>query len=206
MDYSDIATHSFSFSLRKWSSSSQSLVPLPVRLLSCSLPAQCPCPSCPPSRNPSFSSLPCQLTKMFFLFPDPHFKEKNHRRRIISYALFSPFSALHALDAVDGRWDTTWNSTIADASLQRGGGLPAVVDAMIFTYQTCTPPIEQITWDWGVSVLMDYRWGSAWCIGEQGAAAGLVVCCCHGAVVCEVAFPSVSSAISHSTVSSVFSA
>jgi tRNA (guanine-N7-)-methyltransferase len=24
-----------------------------------------------------------QLEKMFFLFPDPHFKEKNHRRRII---------------------------------------------------------------------------------------------------------------------------
>lgn len=26
-----------------------------------------------------------QLEKMFFLFPDPHFKEKNHRRRIIRY-------------------------------------------------------------------------------------------------------------------------
>lgn len=26
-----------------------------------------------------------QLQKMFFLFPDPHFKEKNHRRRIIRY-------------------------------------------------------------------------------------------------------------------------
>ena len=26
-----------------------------------------------------------QLSKMFFCFPDPHFKEKNHRRRIISY-------------------------------------------------------------------------------------------------------------------------
>ncbi|GFQ06369.1 tRNA (guanine-n(7)-)-methyltransferase, partial [Phtheirospermum japonicum] len=25
-----------------------------------------------------------QLTEMFFLFPDPHFKEKNHRRRVIS--------------------------------------------------------------------------------------------------------------------------
>ena len=25
-----------------------------------------------------------QLSKMFFCFPDPHFKEKNHRRRIIS--------------------------------------------------------------------------------------------------------------------------
>lgn len=24
-----------------------------------------------------------QLSKMFFCFPDPHFKEKNHRRRII---------------------------------------------------------------------------------------------------------------------------
>lgn len=24
-----------------------------------------------------------QLSKMFFLFPDPHFKKSNHRRRII---------------------------------------------------------------------------------------------------------------------------
>eukprot|EP00850_Spirogloea_muscicola_P005624 SM000026S08873 [mRNA] locus=s26:260198:263977:+ [translate_table: standard] len=33
-----------------------------------------------------------QLTKMFFLFPDPHFKEKNHRRRIISQALLAEYA------------------------------------------------------------------------------------------------------------------
>jgi tRNA (guanine-N7-)-methyltransferase len=33
-----------------------------------------------------------QLEKMFFLFPDPHFKEKNHRRRIISTALLAEYA------------------------------------------------------------------------------------------------------------------
>ncbi|CAI5530031.1 unnamed protein product, partial [Closterium sp. Naga37s-1] len=33
-----------------------------------------------------------QLTKMFFLFPDPHFKEKNHRRRIITTALLAEYA------------------------------------------------------------------------------------------------------------------
>ncbi|GAQ88882.1 tRNA methyltransferase [Klebsormidium nitens] len=33
-----------------------------------------------------------QLTKMFFLFPDPHFKEKNHRRRIITHALLAEYA------------------------------------------------------------------------------------------------------------------
>jgi hypothetical protein len=33
-----------------------------------------------------------QLTKMFFLFPDPHFKEKNHRRRIITQALLAEYA------------------------------------------------------------------------------------------------------------------
>ncbi|EPS71593.1 hypothetical protein M569_03165, partial [Genlisea aurea] len=33
-----------------------------------------------------------QLTKMFFLFPDPHFKEKNHRRRVISPQLLDEYA------------------------------------------------------------------------------------------------------------------
>lgn len=33
-----------------------------------------------------------QLTKMFFLFPDPHFKEKNHRRRVISLQLLDEYA------------------------------------------------------------------------------------------------------------------
>eukprot|EP00252_Welwitschia_mirabilis_P026824 TRINITY_DN8947_c0_g1_i1.p1 TRINITY_DN8947_c0_g1~~TRINITY_DN8947_c0_g1_i1.p1 ORF type:complete len:347 (-),score=40.00 TRINITY_DN8947_c0_g1_i1:287-1327(-) len=33
-----------------------------------------------------------QLEKMFFLFPDPHFKEKNHRRRVISVPLLAEYA------------------------------------------------------------------------------------------------------------------
>uniref|UniRef100_A0ACD5VD14 Uncharacterized protein n=1 Tax=Avena sativa TaxID=4498 RepID=A0ACD5VD14_AVESA len=33
-----------------------------------------------------------QLSKMFFLFPDPHFKEKNHRRRVISMQLLDEYA------------------------------------------------------------------------------------------------------------------
>jgi tRNA (guanine-N7-)-methyltransferase len=33
-----------------------------------------------------------QLSKMFFLFPDPHFKEKNHRRRVISKHLLDEYA------------------------------------------------------------------------------------------------------------------
>ncbi|XP_071725030.1 tRNA (guanine-N(7)-)-methyltransferase [Rutidosis leptorrhynchoides] len=33
-----------------------------------------------------------QLTKMFFLFPDPRFKEKNHRRRVISPHLLDEYA------------------------------------------------------------------------------------------------------------------
>ncbi|XP_044471080.1 tRNA (guanine-N(7)-)-methyltransferase [Mangifera indica] len=33
-----------------------------------------------------------QLMKMFFLFPDPHFKEKNHRRRVISPHLLDEYA------------------------------------------------------------------------------------------------------------------
>lgn len=33
-----------------------------------------------------------QLTKLFFCFPDPHFKRKNHRKRIISTALLAEYA------------------------------------------------------------------------------------------------------------------
>ncbi|KAK9842435.1 hypothetical protein WJX84_008682 [Apatococcus fuscideae] len=33
-----------------------------------------------------------QLQKLFFLFPDPHFKAQNHRRRIISLSLLAEFA------------------------------------------------------------------------------------------------------------------
>ncbi|GIL92891.1 hypothetical protein Vretimale_14797 [Volvox reticuliferus] len=37
-----------------------------------------------------------QLTKMFFLFPDPHFKTANHRRRIINTHLLTEYAHLLA--------------------------------------------------------------------------------------------------------------
>ena len=33
-----------------------------------------------------------QLSKIFFLFPDPHFKKNTHRRRIISTELLSEYA------------------------------------------------------------------------------------------------------------------
>ena len=33
-----------------------------------------------------------QIDKMFFCFPDPHFKTKNHRRRIVSHSLLSEYA------------------------------------------------------------------------------------------------------------------
>ena len=33
-----------------------------------------------------------QLTKLFFLFPDPHFKTANHRRRIIQRSLLAEYA------------------------------------------------------------------------------------------------------------------
>jgi len=35
-----------------------------------------------------------QLKKIFFMFPDPHFKKKNHRRRIVSPCLIPEYSYL----------------------------------------------------------------------------------------------------------------
>lgn len=41
-----------------------------------------------------------QLTKMFFLFPDPHFKDKNHRRRIITTALLAEYAYVMAVGGI----------------------------------------------------------------------------------------------------------
>lgn len=37
-----------------------------------------------------------QLTKMFFLFPDPHFKKSKHKRRIINPSNLSEYAYLMA--------------------------------------------------------------------------------------------------------------
>ena len=41
-----------------------------------------------------------QLKKMFFLFPDPHFKEKNHRRRVISPYLLDEYAYALAVGGI----------------------------------------------------------------------------------------------------------
>lgn len=41
-----------------------------------------------------------QLKKMFFLFPDPHFKEKNHRRRVISLQLLDEYAYVLAVGGI----------------------------------------------------------------------------------------------------------
>ena len=41
-----------------------------------------------------------QLTKLFFLFPDPHFKTANHRRRIIQRSLLSEYAYTLAVGGV----------------------------------------------------------------------------------------------------------
>lgn len=41
-----------------------------------------------------------QLKKMFFLFPDPHFKEKNHRRRVISIHLLDEYAYTLAVGGI----------------------------------------------------------------------------------------------------------
>eukprot|EP00873_Tetraselmis_striata_P008549 jgi/Tetstr1/428813/TSEL_018800.t1 len=40
-----------------------------------------------------------QLEKLFFLFPDPHFKVQNHRRRIISHQLLTEYAYLLEIGA-----------------------------------------------------------------------------------------------------------
>lgn len=53
-----------------------------------------------------------QLSKMFFCFADPHFKENNHRRRIISsvllteYAYFlKPYGRIYTITDVKDLYD-----------------------------------------------------------------------------------------------------
>lgn len=41
-----------------------------------------------------------QLSKMFFLFPDPHFKEKNHRRRVLSLHLLDEYAYVMQLGGI----------------------------------------------------------------------------------------------------------
>lgn len=41
-----------------------------------------------------------QLTKLFFLFPDPHFKTANHRRRIIQRSLLAEYAYTMAIGGI----------------------------------------------------------------------------------------------------------
>ncbi len=53
--------------------------------------------NCAIIRTNAMKYFPCYFTKgqldaMLFLFPDPHFKKSNHRRRIISYGLLAEYA------------------------------------------------------------------------------------------------------------------
>ncbi|EFJ44653.1 hypothetical protein VOLCADRAFT_82720 [Volvox carteri f. nagariensis] len=61
-----------------------------------------------------------QLTKMFFLFPDPHFKAANHRRRIINSHLLTEYAHLLAPGG--------WLYTISDVP-ELGEWMVAKLDA-----------------------------------------------------------------------------
>lgn len=41
-----------------------------------------------------------QLEKLFFLFPDPHFKAVNRRRRIIQHALLTEYAHILAIGGI----------------------------------------------------------------------------------------------------------
>ena len=41
-----------------------------------------------------------QLEKMFFLFPDPHFKERNHRRRVVSISLLAEYAHVMSVGGI----------------------------------------------------------------------------------------------------------
>lgn len=48
-----------------------------------------------------------QLTKMFFLFPDPHFKRTKHKWRIISPTLLAEYAYVLRV-GVSQEWEGGW--------------------------------------------------------------------------------------------------
>merc|ERR1712226_1328942 len=61
-------------------------------------------------RSNAMKLLPCffekgQLEKIFFLFPDPHFKKSKHKWRIISTELLSEYAYFFA-----SRWDDLYDN------------------------------------------------------------------------------------------------
>ncbi|CAN6681951.1 unnamed protein product [Malus baccata var. baccata] len=60
------------------------------------------------------------LSKMFFLFPDPHFKEKNHRRRVISPFLLDEYA--YVLEGGGIIYTNTDSATEEGQKVDRNGG------------------------------------------------------------------------------------
>ncbi|XP_048347808.1 tRNA (guanine-N(7)-)-methyltransferase isoform X2 [Sphaerodactylus townsendi] len=69
-----------------------------------------------------------QLCKMFFLFPDPHFKKTKHKWRIISTTLLAEYAYVLCEQASDPIVDLLGTSTEEGKKVQRNGGktFPAV--------------------------------------------------------------------------------
>ncbi|XP_075757840.1 tRNA (guanine-N(7)-)-methyltransferase isoform X2 [Pelodiscus sinensis] len=69
-----------------------------------------------------------QLTKMFFLFPDPHFKKTKHKWRIISPTLLAEYAYVLRVGASDPILGRLGTCTEEGKKVQRNGGktFPAV--------------------------------------------------------------------------------
>ncbi|XP_077185071.1 tRNA (guanine-N(7)-)-methyltransferase isoform X3 [Paroedura picta] len=69
-----------------------------------------------------------QLCKMFFLFPDPHFKKTKHKWRIISTTLLAEYAYVLREQASDPVVNLLGSSTEEGKKVQRNGGktFPAV--------------------------------------------------------------------------------
>lgn len=53
-----------------------------------------------------------QLTKMFFLFPDPHFKRTKHKWRIISPTLLAEYAYVLRVGVRLGRLGSHWREDV----------------------------------------------------------------------------------------------
>lgn len=85
------------------------------------------------SRAPSWS-VP-QLKKMFFLFPDPHFKRTKHKWRIISTTLLAEYA--YVLRVGVSRWERRWCPGDRHQELMGGGALGTLSSHSSSAAQSC---------------------------------------------------------------------
>lgn len=84
----------------------------------------------------ALTTSPCvsisQLTKMFFLFPDPHFKRTKHKWRIISPTLLAEYAYVLRV-GVSWEWKGGWGEwPIQGPSLRIQWGVHLIIS--LFSY------------------------------------------------------------------------